>query len=57
MRLLNMMQAKESGQPVERVPIFAKVYMTKDGHPISDEVRDKIVSPMSLLNISCVFCA
>ena len=57
MRLLNMMQAKESGQAVERVAIFAKVYMTKDGHPISDEVRDKIVSPMSLLNISFVFCA
>ena len=47
MRLLNMMQANESGQAVELVAIFAKVYCTKDGNPISDEVRDKIVSPIS----------
>ena len=42
---------------MERAAIFAKVYCTKDGHPISDEVKDKIVSPISLLNISFVFCA
>ena len=42
-----MMKAKESGQAVERAAIFAKVYMTKEGHPVSDEVRDKIVSPIS----------
>ena len=57
MKLLNMMQAKESGQAVERAVVFAKVYCTKDGHPISDEVKDKIVSPILLLNICFVFCA
>ena len=57
MRLLNMMQAKESGQAVERAVIFAKVYYTKDRHRVSDEVKDKIVSPISLLNICFVFCA
>ena len=57
MRLLNMMQAKDSGQAVERAAIFVKVYCTKDGHPVSAEVKDKIVSPISLLNISFVFCA
>ena len=57
MKLLNMMQAKESGQAVERAVVFAKVYCKKDGTPISDDVRDKIVSPISLLNICFVFCA
>ena len=46
MRLLNMMQAKKSGQDVERTVVFAKVYCTKDGRPVSTEVRDKIVSPI-----------
>ena len=57
MKLLNMMQAKESEQAVERAVVFAKVYCTKDGHLISDEAKDKIVSPISLLNICFVFCA
>ena len=42
-----MMQAKESGQAVERADVFVKVYRTKDRNPVSDEVRDKIVSPIS----------
>ena len=36
---------------------FTKVYYTKDRHLVSDEVQDKIVGPISLLNISFVFCA
>ncbi|KAK7814808.1 hypothetical protein CFP56_002479, partial [Quercus suber] len=39
--------AKESGQAVERAVVFAKVYCTKDRHPISTEVREKIVSPIT----------
>ena len=42
-----MMQAKESGQAVERVVVFAKIYCTKDGRPVRTEVGDKIVSPIS----------
>ena len=42
---------------MKRAVIFAKVYYTKDGHRVSDEVKDKIVSPISLLNICFVFCA
>ena len=42
---------------MERAVVFAKVYCTKDGHLISDEAKDKIVSPISLLNICFVFCA
>ena len=42
---------------MERAVVFAKVYCKKDGTPISDDVRDKIVSPISLLNICFVFCA
>ncbi|KAK9990471.1 hypothetical protein SO802_025456 [Lithocarpus litseifolius] len=34
--------AKESEQAVERVVVFAKVYSTKDGHPVTHEVGDKI---------------
>ena len=56
MRLLNMMQAKESEQAVERVDVFIKAYCMKDGTPISDEVRHKIVSPISK-PISFVFFA
>ena len=41
---------------MERVVVFEKVYCTKDGHLVSTEVRDKIVSPISL-TISFVFCA
>ena len=47
MRLLNMMQAKESEQAVEYAVVFAKVYCTKDGRHVSTEVRDKIVGPIS----------
>ena len=36
---------------------FRESILHKDGHPISDEVKDKIVSPISLLNICFVFCA
>ena len=56
MRLLNMMQAKESGQAVERAVVFANVYYTKDGRPVSTEMGEKIVSPISK-PISFVFCA
>ncbi|KAK9993818.1 hypothetical protein SO802_023521 [Lithocarpus litseifolius] len=35
-------RVKESGQAVERASLFAKVYCTKDGHPVSTEVKDKI---------------
>ena len=47
MRLLNMMQAKESGAAVEHVDVFAKVYCTKDGDAVNPEVWEKIVSPIS----------
>ncbi|KAK9981939.1 hypothetical protein SO802_035201 [Lithocarpus litseifolius] len=39
--------AKESGQAVERAALFAKVYCTKDGTPVSTTVKNKIVSPIS----------
>ena len=42
---------------MECAVVFTKVYCKKDGTPISDGVRDKIVSPISLLNICFVFCA
>ena len=46
MRLLNMMQAKDSGATVKCANVFAKVYYTKDGHPINPKVGEKIVSPI-----------
>ena len=40
--------------------VFAKVYCKKDGTSISDGVRDKIVSPISLVDYMfcflCVIC-
>nr|POE59430.1 e3 ubiquitin-protein ligase sinat5 [Quercus suber] len=42
--------AKESGQAVERAVVFAKVYCTKDRHPISTEVREKIDKMTEILN-------
>ena len=45
---------------MERAAVFAKVYCKKDGTPISDGVRDKIVSPISLVDYMfcflCVIC-
>ena len=42
---------------MECAVVFAKVYCTKDGHPISDEVKDKIVSPISLVDyMFCILC-
>ena len=36
---------------------FAKVYCKKDGTPISDGLRDKIVSPISLVDyMFCILC-
>ena len=57
MKLLNMMQAKESGQAVEHAVVFAKVYCKKDGTPISDGVRDKIEALYRWWTICFVFCA
>ena len=50
-----MMQAKESGQAVERATVFAKVYCKKDGTPISDGVRDKIVSQIIVGGLYVLF--
>ena len=52
-----MMQAKESGQAVERAAVFAKVYSKKDGTPISDAVRDKIVSQIIVGRLYVLFFA
>ena len=57
MRLLNMMYAKESGQVVECAVVFVKVYYTKDGHPISTEVGDKInCKPYIVTYFFCILC-
>ncbi|XP_050266119.1 uncharacterized protein LOC126709818 [Quercus robur] len=42
--------AKENGQAVERADVFIKAYCTKDGTPISNEVRDKIDKMKEILN-------
>ncbi|XP_050287360.1 uncharacterized protein LOC126726206 [Quercus robur] len=42
--------AKENGQAVERANVFIKAYCTKDGTPISNEVRDKIDKMKEILN-------
>ncbi|KAF3962526.1 hypothetical protein CMV_012969 [Castanea mollissima] len=34
--------AKETGQAVERAVLFAKVYSTKEGHPVTPDVGEKI---------------
>ena len=42
---------------MERAIVFVKVYYKKDGTPISDGVRDKIVSPISLVDyMFCILC-
>ena len=42
---------------MERVAVFAKVYCKKDRTLISDGVRDKIVSPISLVEqLFCFLC-
>ena len=52
-----MMYAKESGQAVECVVVFVKVYYTKDGHPISTEVGDKInCKPYIVTYFFCILC-
>ncbi|KAL0009601.1 hypothetical protein SO802_011103 [Lithocarpus litseifolius] len=45
--------AKESGQAVERAALFAKVYCTKDGSPVSTTVKDKIDKMKEILNNGC----
>ena len=43
---------------MERASVFAKVYCKKDGTPISDGVREKIVSPISfaVYFMFCILC-
>ena len=42
---------------MEHAVVFAKVYCKKDGTPISDGVRDKIVSSISLVDyMFCILC-
>ena len=42
---------------MESAVVFAKVYCKKDGTPVSDGVRDKIVSPISLVDyMFCILC-
>ncbi|KAK9986366.1 hypothetical protein SO802_031317 [Lithocarpus litseifolius] len=45
--------AKESGQAVERATLFAKVYSTKDGAPVSTAVKEKIDKMTAILNNGC----
>jgi hypothetical protein len=40
---------------VERAAVFAKVYSKKDGTPISDGVRDKIVSQIIVGGLYVLF--
>ncbi|KAL0006914.1 hypothetical protein SO802_008416 [Lithocarpus litseifolius] len=45
--------AKESGHAVERATLFAKVYSTKDGSPVSNAVKEKIDKMTEILNKGC----
>ncbi|XP_075650658.1 uncharacterized protein LOC142621223 [Castanea sativa] len=42
--------AKETGQAVERAVLFAKVYSTKEGHPVTPDVGEKIKQMTEILN-------
>ncbi|KAK9988250.1 hypothetical protein SO802_028489 [Lithocarpus litseifolius] len=46
-------EAKESGQAVERATLFAKVYSTKDGTPVSTAVKEKIDKMTEILTNGC----
>ena len=42
---------------MERASVFTKVYYKIDGTPISDGVREMIVSPISLVDyMFCILC-